>query len=100
MAEVKVDEVFGLYVASFSSAIGEAQISQTKGHHDRGDTVEGCVGDREGKHSIPCVTKLPKFRPTMQCQVGPFLSSNYEDLGVSQRARNYFGRGRGRGRVM
>lgn len=26
---------------------------------------------------IPCVTKLPKFLPTMQCQVAPFLSSNY-----------------------
>ena len=26
---------------------------------------------------VSCVTKEPKFRPTMQCQVGPFLSSNY-----------------------
>lgn len=25
---------------------------------------------------MPWVTKLPKLRPTMQCQVGPFLSSN------------------------
>jgi len=29
----------------------------------------------EGGYS-PCVTKLPKLRPTMQCHVGPFLSSN------------------------
>lgn len=29
-----------------------------------------------GEGSLPCVTKLPKFRPTMQCHVGPFLSSN------------------------
>lgn len=36
-------------------------------------------------HSIPWVTKLPKLRPTMQCQVGPFLSSNYGGR-VSQRA--------------
>ncbi len=28
------------------------------------------------RHSVPWVTKLPKLRPTMQCQVGPFLSSN------------------------
>lgn len=26
---------------------------------------------------VSCVTKEPKFRPTMQCQVGPFRSSNY-----------------------
>ena len=27
--------------------------------------------------AIPWVTKLPKLRPTMQCQVAPFLASNY-----------------------
>ncbi len=27
--------------------------------------------------NVPCVTKLPKLRPTMQCQVGPLRSSNY-----------------------
>lgn len=26
---------------------------------------------------VPCVTKLPKFLPTMQCHVAPFLSSNW-----------------------
>ncbi len=26
---------------------------------------------------IPCVTKLPKFRPTMQCHVAPARESNY-----------------------
>lgn len=26
--------------------------------------------------TVPWVTKLPKFRPTMQCHVGPFRSSN------------------------
>ena len=25
---------------------------------------------------LPCVTKLPKFRPTMQCHVAPLLESN------------------------
>jgi hypothetical protein len=29
------------------------------------------------------VTKEPKFRPTMQCQVGPFRSSNYRVLHAS-----------------
>jgi hypothetical protein len=29
---------------------------------------------------VSCVTKEPKFRPTMQCQVGPFRSSNYADV--------------------
>ena len=26
---------------------------------------------------LPWVTKLPKFRPTMQCHVAPFLESNF-----------------------
>lgn len=32
---------------------------------------------------VSCVTKEPKLRPTMQCQVGPFRSSNWEVLVAS-----------------
>jgi hypothetical protein len=28
---------------------------------------------------LPCVTKLPKFLPTMQCHVAPFRRSNWND---------------------
>ena len=45
-------------------------LRQLRGVYGRSG-VEGTPGD------IPCVTKLPKLRPTMQCQVGPFLSSNW-----------------------
>ena len=33
----------------------------------------------EGKEGgrVPCVTKLPKLRPTMQCHVAPFRESNW-----------------------
>ena len=33
----------------------------------------------ETQMDVPWVTKLPKLRPTMQCHVGPFLSSNYHE---------------------
>ena len=30
--------------------------------------------------TIPCVTKLPKFLPTIQCHVAPALESNYRAI--------------------
>lgn len=45
----------------------------------------GQIFPYEGSHHGPCVTKLPKLRPTMQCQVAPFLASNCKQGGVSSR---------------
>jgi len=39
---------------------------------------------QRGTIHIPCVTKLPKFLPTMQCHVAPFRLSNLG--GVSGRS--------------
>ena len=33
---------------------------------------------------LPCVTKLPKFRPTMQCHVAPLRESNCRDRQLSR----------------
>ena len=53
MAEVEVDEVFRFCVG-FSM-----------------------VPDTHYPAYSPWVTKLPKFRPTMQCHVAPFFASNW-----------------------
>ncbi len=52
MSQVEVDEVFRLCCSVSSRARSQLQPFS------------------------PCVTKLPKFLPTMQCQVAPFLWSN------------------------
>lgn len=54
MSEIEVDEMFG-----FCRRVSSISVSRC----DDGT-------------SIPWVTKLPKFRPTMQCHVGPLRSSN------------------------
>ncbi len=62
MSQVEVDEVLGLcgwtrwWNVSVMFAFPEAWLWCTM--------------------SVPWVTKLPKLRPTMQCHVGPFRSSN------------------------
>lgn len=56
MAEVEVEEVLRLWGAP---------------------SVRRPVAAGLGWGHIPCVTKLPKFLPTMQCHVGPLRSSNY-----------------------
>jgi hypothetical protein len=56
VAKVEVDEVFGLCMAVSRFAAKSAYCRP--------------------RYPLPCVTKLPKFLPTMQCHVAPFLSSN------------------------
>lgn len=68
MAEVEVDEVLRLCFGREGPML----------------LANGMTRSRKC-HYIPWVTKLPKLRPTMQCQVGPFLSSNYGRY-VSQKA--------------
>lgn len=53
MTQVEVDEVLGLCTESLVLNLS----SRLQG-------------------TLPCVTKLPKFLPTMQCQVTPLRSSN------------------------
>lgn len=57
VSQVEVDEVLRLYC------------DVSLGHRLR----RGCS---KGLSSLPCVTKLPKFLPTMQCHVAPLRSSN------------------------
>lgn len=39
--------------------------------------ISSATKSRKGlTDNVPCVTKLPKFLPTMQCHVAPFLASN------------------------
>ena len=61
MAEVEVDEVF-----RFCSGLVSPRLKQV---HDS-QLQRGRV------RFVPCVTKLPKFLPTMQCHVAPFFESN------------------------
>ena len=56
VSEVEVDEVLGLCSLS---AVLRLSVAQSKVYR-----------------VLPWVTKLPKFRPTMQCQVAPLRSSN------------------------
>jgi hypothetical protein len=59
VAEVEVDKVFRLCtVISTASTINHPDV-------------------------IPCVTKLPKLRPTMQCQVAPFRWSNWRTVSLA-----------------
>lgn len=53
VTQVEVDEVLGLCINSSVSSVFSRLWS-----------------------TLPCVTKLPKFLPTMQCQVTPLRSSN------------------------
>lgn len=59
VAQVEVDEVFRLCCFL--------------GCHPLVDVKTARCAEKGG--FVPCVTKLPKLRPTMQCHVGPFLSS-------------------------
>ncbi len=61
MAQVEVYEV--LRLCGRANGPGQIQVGS------RGVAARGWS-------NIPCVTKLPKLRPTMQCHVGPFRSSN------------------------
>lgn len=67
MTQIEVDEVLRLY-----SIVSIVEVS-TYGHHF--------------KETIPCVTKLPKFLPTMQCHVAPLRSSNCVSLVEARRTR-------------
>jgi len=62
MAKVEVDEVLRLC--------------------EQGSVRASTSSNPYGPHMdiSPCVTKLPKFRPTMQCQVAPFFESNLGHL--------------------
>lgn len=53
MAKVEVDEVLGLCLRVSRDVLDEGEIL-----------------------TVPWVTKLPKFLPTIQCHVAPFRSSN------------------------
>ena len=83
MTEVKVYEVFRLCMPNNESALSGANKthdSNSLGCRPADDAGSRRPAERNLAFNLmyaPCVTKLPKFRPTMQCQVGPFRSSNY-----------------------
>lgn len=57
-------------------AVSEVEVDKVLGFCGGSQSVSGSPSRSGERTSIPWVTKLPKFRPTMQCHVGPFRSSN------------------------
>jgi len=76
VSKVEVDEVFRLCIRGCVSI-----------EHPVSGIVCHVMGSLDS--NVPWVTKLPKFRPTMQCHVGPLRSSNYVPVSTSDRSSPY-----------
>ena len=71
VAEVEVDEVLCLCKCRYVSTLSPSEMKFTDTAKQASKTGKGKKGSYK-----PWVTKLPKFRPTIQCHVGPLRSSN------------------------